>query len=97
MPQLMSTDDPEALSDTESSSGTDGSKRKAIDREEQSEEEVAWGTTERHWMKGRQKQSRKLREGERMPENQCLRLEWWPLTAFPRYCCALLVRRLPWR
>ena len=38
MPKLMSTDDPEALSDTESSSGTDGSKRKAIDREEQSEE-----------------------------------------------------------
>ena len=38
MPQLMSTDDPEALSDAESSSGAEGSKRKATDREEQSEE-----------------------------------------------------------
>ena len=38
MPQLMSTDDPEALSDAESSSGEEGSKRKATDREEQSEE-----------------------------------------------------------
>ena len=38
MPQLMSTDDPEALSDAESSSGAEGSKRKATDREEESEE-----------------------------------------------------------
>ena len=32
MPWLMSTDDPEALSDAESSSGAEGSKRKATDR-----------------------------------------------------------------
>ena len=36
-PQLMSTDDPEALSDAGSSSGAEGSKRKATDRD-QSEE-----------------------------------------------------------
>ena len=38
MPQLMSTDDPEALSDAESSSGAEGSKSKATDKEDQSEE-----------------------------------------------------------
>ena len=38
MPQLMSTDDPEALSDAESSSGAEGSKREDTDREKQSEE-----------------------------------------------------------
>ena len=45
MPQLMSTDDPEALSDAESSSGAEGSKRKATDRDQSEEGSMGYHGT----------------------------------------------------
>ena len=74
MPQLMSTDDPEALSDAESSSGAEGSKKKATDREEQLEEgSMRFHGTSLDKKKTETEPKAKRRRKDAMPENKCLR------------------------